>query len=116
MGQNAVQQQLPDIAQHDAADEVRHKEHRTEQFRTAHRLREHISDEECGDIDQYGGDDGEGQSEQQRMQEVGITECSDIIFQAYEFGIGDRGEFGEAEIDTHHQRHYEAEGESEACR
>lgn len=99
-----------------AADEVRHKEHRTEQFRTAHRLREHISDEECGDIDQYGGDDGEGQSEQQRMQEVGILECSDIIFQAYEFGIGDRGEFGEAEIDTHHQRHYEAEGESEACR
>ena len=116
MSQYAVQQQLPYIAQDDAADEVRHEEHRAEQLRATHYLREHVCDEERRDIDKYGGDDGEGHGEQQRVQEIGILHRSGVILQTHELGIGDRREFSEAEVDTHHQRHHETECEGEACR
>lgn len=114
--EDAVQQQLPDIAQHDAADEVRHEEHRAEQIRPAHRLGEHIGQQERDDIDDDGRHDGEQHRPPQRGSEFGIRKRIHIILQPHPLGIGHRPERGKAQVDTHGKRHDEEHRETQRCR
>ena len=51
--QDAVEDQLPDIPQHDTADQVRHKEDRTENISSPHLLRQRHGEGKCDHVDHY---------------------------------------------------------------
>ena len=69
VGQNAVEQNLPDIAQHDAADQVRQEEDGAESVGAVHTAGEKQRDGKGQHVDQQGGHDGERRCEPERMGE-----------------------------------------------
>ena len=111
MGQHAVQQQQPDVAQDNAADQVRHKEHRAEQRGALDRLGQHIGDGESDHVDHDGGHDGECSGETQCVQEFLVLQRLSVVLEPYPFAIGDGGEFAEAQVDAHDEGHQKPDDE-----
>ena len=68
-GQQTVEQDLPDIAQHDAADQVRQEEDGAESVGAVHTAGEKQRDGKGQHVDQQGGHDGERRCEPERMGE-----------------------------------------------
>ena len=111
MRENAVEQQHPDVAQNDAADQVRHEEHRTENVRSLDRLGEHVGDEERDHVDHDRGDDRQQCGEAQRVQEFLVLQCAGVVLKPYELGVGNRCELAKAQVDAHDEWNDESNNE-----
>ena len=96
VGQHAVQEQQPDVAQDDAADKVRHEEYRAEQRGALNRLGQHVSDGEGDHVDHDGGHDGERGGEAERVQKFLVLQRFAIVLKPHPFTVGNGGEFAEA--------------------
>ena len=103
-GENTVKDHGPHIAQHDAADEVGHEEHRAEQAAALNALGEGIG---CGK-GQYIDENQRHQREQARipegMHKAGILQCLDIVPQADELRVRSRFKLTEGQIYTFTER------------
>ena len=97
--QHAVDEDLPDVAQPDAADEIRHKEHGAEYIGALDAPREQQRDGKGQHVDENGGHGCEAQCEPERAAERGVRKRFDIIGNAHPSGVAHRGEFAEGEID-----------------
>ena len=111
MGEHAVEQQQPDIAQDDAADKVRHEEHGPEDVGAFECLGQHVRDGESYNIDDDCGYDGECRGIPHRMPELFVLERHTVIAQTHGTGISDRREFAEAQVDAQDERQQEANDE-----
>ena len=103
-GENTVKDHGPHIAQHDAADEVGHEEHRAEQAAALNALGEGIGHGEG----QYIDENQRHQCEQARipegMHKAGILQCLDIVPQADELRVRSRLKLAEGQVYTFTER------------
>ena len=97
-GQSAVQQDVPDIAQNDAADQVGHEVDGAEQVGALDLPGQSQGDGQGRHIDAHGGYHGEQGGEPERVQEVCLSQGEDIVFQAVEAGFVNGDEFAEGQI------------------
>ena len=100
VGQHAVEQDLPDVAQQDAADQVGHEEDGAEDVGALDAPGEHQRDGKGADVDEDGGHHGERRREAERVQERGILEHADVVLDAHERGLADGGEPLERQINA----------------
>ena len=114
--QDAVKDQAPDVAEHDAADQVRHEEHRAEQIRAAQLLRQGIGDEERQHIDQDDRHDRKGRRILERIEEARVLEDLGVVFQALEHGVARRVEITEGQVDALNERPDKADAEGQKGR
>ena len=82
MAQNAVKNHAPDIAQHDAANQVRHEKDGPEHVGSLDALRQRIRNREGKDIDDDQRHDGKHRRIAERIQEAFVVERLDIVAQA----------------------------------
>ena len=116
VGEHAVEQQHPDVAQDDATDEVRHEEHGAEQVGSANRLGQQIRDGECDHIDDDRGHDCQQRRKQQRVQERLVLQRLLIVPETHKLCISNGAELAEAQVDAVDERHHETDDECSECR
>ena len=83
VAEDAVEDHEPDIAQDDAADQVRHKEDRPEDIRALDALRQDIGDGECQHIDDEQRHKREQRRVPERVQEAIVLENGLVVLQAH---------------------------------
>ena len=93
--QNTVDQDVPDVAQHDAADEVGHEVDGTEDIGTQDPPGQGQGHGEGQHIDEDGGYHREAGGEGQGGPELGVLEHLDVVPQTHPLGLVDGGELAE---------------------
>ena len=109
--QHTVEQDLPDVAQQDAADQVGHEEHGAKQVGAAHLLGQGIGDEEGQHIDQENGDHGKKCGVLEGVPEADVRPDFGIIRQADPFGVLGNIEGAEGQVDALQKRPDKADAE-----
>ena len=92
VGQHTVEQDLPDVAQQDAADQVGHEVNGTENVGTLDAAGQHDRNGKGTDIDKHSGDHGKRCRKAERMQERGILEHRDVVLDAHKGGLANSSE------------------------
>ena len=95
MGENTVEDHGPDIAQHDAADQVGHKEHRAEQVGTLDALGQSIGHGKGQRIDEQHRHEGKQRREPEGVEEAAVRECLDVVAKPYPIPLADHFELTE---------------------
>ena len=98
--QHAVEQDLPDVAQQDAADQVGHKVDGTEDVGALDAAGQHDCNGKGADVDEHGGDHSERCRKAESVQEGGILEHGDIVLDAHKGGLAHGGEALEGKEDA----------------
>ena len=98
--QHAVEQDLPDVAQQDAADQVGHEVDGTEDVGALDAAGQHNCNGKGADIDEHGGDHSERCRKAESVQEGGILEHGNIVLDAYKGGLAHGGEALEGKEDA----------------
>ena len=93
-----------DVAEHDAADEVRHEEHRAVQVAALDALRERIGHGEGQHVDEHERYDGKQRREPERMHKARILERAAVVFKADKMRVARDLEFAEGEIEDVYKR------------
>lgn len=81
--QNTIEDHAPDVAQHNTADEVRHKEYRAEQVGAADSSGQRIGNRKGDDIDEHQRNHGKQCRVPEGMAEALILESGDVVFDAH---------------------------------
>ena len=87
--EDAVEDHGPDIAQHDAADEVGHEEYGAEQIAALDALGEEIGHGEGQHVNQHQGHHGKHGGVPEGVAEAHVAKRLDIVIQADKFCVGD---------------------------
>ena len=98
VGQQAVQQDLPDVAQQDAADQVGHKVHGTEQVGALDAPGQHQRNGKGKHVDEHGAHHSKDRRKAKGMEEGGILEHGKVVLDAHKGGLGHGGESLEGQI------------------
>ena len=98
--QHAVEQDLPDVAQQDAADQVGHKVDGTEDVGALDAAGQHDCNGKGADIDEHGGDHSERCRKAESVQEGGILEHGNIVLDTHKGGLAHGGEALEGKEDA----------------
>ena len=115
--QKAVDDDLPDIAEHDAADEVGHEKDGAEEVGALHRAGEQHGEREGEQVDGDHRDDGEFHGEPQGVEEVSAAgKRLDVVGKPHPLGVGHRCKLGKREVDAHHERDEKRDGERDERR
>ena len=114
--QHAVEQDLPDVAQQDAADQVGHKVDGTEDVGALDAAGQHDCNGKGADIDEHGGDHSKHCRKTEGVQEGGVLEDGDVVLDADEGGLGDRCEPLEGQISAPDEGPDEADDERDEGR
>ena len=107
--QYAVQKDLPDIAQHDAADEVGHEENRAEWGGALDAACQQKGNAQRDNVDEHGGHHGEGSGKAEGVCELLVLKRLDIVAQTHERGFVDGGELAQGQIQTLNKRDHKAD-------
>ena len=97
VAEDAVEDHEPDIAQNDAADEVRHEEHGTEDVRALDALGQNIRDGKGQHVDDEQGHKREQRRIPERMEEALILEDGLVVFQSHPRPLAGRLELAEGQ-------------------
>ncbi len=100
VGQQAVQQDLPDVAQQDAADQVGHKVHGTEQVGALDAAGQHQRNGKGAHIDEHSAHHGKDRRKAEGVQEGGILKYCSVVLDAYKGGLGNGSEPLEGQINA----------------
>ena len=92
VGQYTVEQNLPDVAQQDAADQVGHEVDGTEDVGAADAAGEHQRNGKGADVDEHGGYYSEHCGKAEGVQEGGILKYVDVVLDAHEGGLANSSE------------------------
>lgn len=111
VGQHTVEQDLPDVAQQDAADQVGHEVDGTEDVGAADAAGEHQRDGEGAHIDEHGAYHRKGSGEPKGVEEGRVRKDVDVVLQAHEGGLAHGGETLEGKIDAPDEGPDEADDE-----
>ena len=95
--QKAVEDHGPDVAQHDAADQVRHEEHRPEQIGALDAPRQRIGHREGQRVDEQHRHKGKQRREQEGMAEAAVGKGLQIVVKAYPCPLAGQLEFAEGQ-------------------
>lgn len=105
---NAVEDNLPDPAEDDASDEVRHEENCPERVCSGHILCKYQCQGEGQDVDGYHSDDCEAQREPEGLCEIVVNrESPDVVVQSDKACIRDCPELAEGEDEAPDHRNEE---------
>ena len=74
---------MPDVAEDNTADEVRHEEYGSENIRASDFERQRVSYEERDNVDQYYADNNEAEREPEGTEKALVLKSPDIIVKAY---------------------------------
>ena len=101
VGEQAVNQNLPDVAQHDAADQVRHKEDRTEDVGALERFAgERLRDGEGDHVDEHRRQEGKRHGKEERRGKLRIGQCAHVVLDTDKVRVVDGNKLAEREIET----------------
>ena len=98
--QHTVEQDLPDVAQQDAADQVGHEVDGTEDVGAADAAGERQRNGKGADVDEHGGNYSERRSKAERVQEGGILKYAEVVLNAHKGGLAHSGEPLERKVNT----------------
>ena len=80
VGEQAVDQNLPNVTQHDAADQVGHKEDCTEDVGALERLAgERLGDGQGDHVDEYRRQEGKRHGKEERRGKLRIVQCAHVV-------------------------------------
>ena len=111
MGQDAVENELPDVAQYDAADQIGHEEGGTENVGAWNVLGQDHGDRKGNDIDQNDSHDGKGGGKEERMEKFRVLEGLGKVGEAHELCVSDRAEVAQGQVEAHQKRDDKANDE-----
>ena len=97
MAQNAVKDHTPDVAQHDAANEVRHEEDRPEHVRSLDALRQRVGYREGEDVDDDQRHNGEDRRVAERVPEAFVGKGLSIVCKSHPRPLTRRLELAEGQ-------------------
>src|SRR5699024_4765554 len=100
VGEHAVEQDLPDVAQQDAADQVGHEVDGAEQVGAPDAPGQGQRDGKGKHVDEDGGHHRKGGREPERMGKGGVLEHLDVVVKPHEGGLGHGGEPLEGKVDA----------------
>ena len=100
VGQHTVEQDLPDVAQQDAADQVGHEVDGTEDVGAADAAGEHQRNGKGADVDEHGGYYSERRGKAEGVQEGGILKYAEVVLNAHKGGLAHSGEPLERKVNT----------------
>ena len=104
MRENAIKDHRPDVAQHNATDEVGHEEDRAVQVGPADTLREGIGHRKGKDVDEHEAHHGGGCGVPERVLEAWVGQCRLVVGDSDEGGVRGDAELAERQIDTLDER------------
>ena len=116
IGQHTIEQDLPDVAQQDAADQVGHEVDRAEQIRALNAAGQHEGDGERADVDEHSGQHRERCREAEGVEEGGILEDGKVVLDAHKGGLRHGGEPLEGQVDAPDEGPDEADDERDEGR
>ena len=108
-GQNAVEQDVPDIAQHDAADQIGHEVDGAEQVGALDLPGQGQSDGQGRDVDGQGGHHGEQGGKPEGVEEIRLRQSVNIVGQAVEGGLVNGDEPAEGQVQALQEGPHEAD-------
>ena len=98
--QHTVEQDLPDVAQQDAADQVGHKEHGTEDVGALDAAGQHQCNGKGAHVDEHGAYHGKHRRKAKGVQEGGILKYREVVLDSYKGGLGNGSEPLEGQINA----------------
>ena len=98
--QHTVEQDLPDVAQQDAADQVGHKEHGTENVGALDAAGQHQCNGKGAHVDEHGAHHGKGCRKAESVQEGGILKYREVVLDAHKGSLGHGGEPLEGKVNA----------------
>ena len=98
--QHAVEQDLPDVAQQDAADQVGHEEHGTEDVGALDAAGQHQCNGKSTHIDKYSAYHGKRRRKAKGVQKGGILKYREVVLDAYKGGLGNGSEPLEGQVNA----------------
>ena len=98
--QHTVEQNLPDVAQQDAADQVGHKEHGTEDVGALDAAGQHQCNGKSTHIDKYSAYHGKRRRKAKGVQKGGILKYREVVLDAHKGGLGNGSEPLEGQVNA----------------
>ena len=95
--QNTVEDHGPDIAQHDAADQVGHEEHRAEQVRALDALGQEIGHRESQHVDKQHRHEGKQRCIPEGMDKAAVRERLHVVVKTHPFPLAGQLELTEGQ-------------------
>ena len=111
MAEDAVEDHEPDIAQNDAADEVRHEENGTEDVRALDTLSQNVGNSKGQNVDDEQGYERKQRRIPERVEEALILEDGLVVFQSHPRPFAGRLELAEGQEQPLCKRVQEAHAE-----
>ena len=108
-GQDSVEDQLPDIAQDDAADEVGHEKRGAEDVGAGDVLGQHHGHREGNDVDEHHRHHGECGGEEERVEKLRVLKRLDKVGKTHELGVRHCAEVTQRQIQPHDEGDDEAD-------
>ena len=100
LAEDAVEDHGPDVAQHNAADEVGHEEHGAEDVAALDVLGEDIGHGKGQHVDEHQGYHGEQGGVPEGVGKGGVLERPDVVAKADGLGVGNQLELAEGEVNA----------------